>query len=63
LHGKANALGLWVAQASGLSFPASRRKQPRNVRLLDAQMNCGNLWFTTKFGGTPNLTRETRVLP
>jgi len=26
-------------------------------------MNCGNLWFTTKFGGTPNLTRETRVLP
>jgi hypothetical protein len=52
-----------VAQASGLSFPASRRKQPRNVRLLDAQMNCGNLWFTTKFGGTPNLTRETRVLP
>ena len=26
-------------------------------------MNCGNLWFTTKFGGTPKLTRETRVLP
>jgi len=40
-----------------------RRRAGNNREMYDylnAQMNCGNLWFTTKFGGTPNLTRETR---
>jgi hypothetical protein len=51
-----------VAQASGLLFPASRRKPSaiNNCPVIKSPPRAGLL---TKFGATPNLTRATRVLP
>jgi hypothetical protein len=52
-----------VAQASSLSFSASRRKPPATLRPPFHVPITRPLRLTTKFGATPNFTRATRVTP
>jgi hypothetical protein len=52
-----------VEQASGLLFRASRPKPLQDGQTLHACPTACNLRRATEFGGTPNSTRETRVLP
>jgi hypothetical protein len=52
----------WVAQASGLLFPASRRK-PFATTIIVLKTANPIPRVPTKFGGTPNLTGATPVPP
>ena len=52
-----------MAQAARLLFPAARRKPLANSARRYLAGRAAIVRTPTKFGETPNLTRETRVLP